>query len=83
VIGSNRLLVGVGAAAFVLGTIGALLFGFDLAADHRLEPRANLTSSTITAITASDTAWMWGCIAVGVLGAALIVVMVTRIRRGY
>ncbi len=82
-IGSNRLLVGVGAAAFILGGLGALLFGLDLAADHRLEPQKNLSSATISAITASDTAWMWGCIAVGVLGAALLVVMITRIRRGY
>lgn len=77
------MLIAVGAAATVLGALGAILFGLDLAADHRLEPQKHLTGSTIAAITASDTAWMWGCIAVAVLGAALLVVMITRIRRGY
>jgi hypothetical protein len=73
----------IGVAAFVLGAVGAILFGKNVATDHQLNPvTSHLGSSNLAALTASDTAWLWGCIVIGVLGLVLAGTLFVRSRRG-
>jgi hypothetical protein len=73
----------LGIAVTVFGAAGAFLFANNVAADHRLNPTTSkLGASNLSAVTASDTAWMWGCIVIGALGLIVTVAMIVRSRRG-
>jgi hypothetical protein len=81
---TRRPLFWLGIGALLFGAIGAFLFGSFVAADHRLSSGGTkVGEANLNAVTASDTAWLWGCVAIGVLGLAVIVVLIIRDRRDY